>query len=105
MKKGILASPKKIQIVSYTKKGETEDKTKPLHHQIRFIDSFKFMATSLDRLVNNLSKDPYSNVKRYYPEDKLNLLTRKGIYPYEYVYKFTRKVKRNSTTAQTSVLF
>ena len=41
------------------------------------------MATSLDKLVNNLSKDAFSNVKRYYAEDKLNLLTRKGIYPYE----------------------
>ena len=88
MKKGILASPKKIQIRSYTKKvkneeGKTECKTRPLHHQIRFIDSFKFMGTSLDKLVNNLSKDAFSNVKRYYAEDKLNLLTRKGIYPYE----------------------
>ena len=36
---------KRIQVGSYTKKGET----KPLHHQIRFIDSFKFMATGLDR--------------------------------------------------------
>ena len=26
-----------------------------------------------------------SNVKRYYAEDKLNLLTRIGIYPYEYM--------------------
>ena len=43
------------------------------------------MATSLDKLVNNLSKDAFSNVKRYYTEDKLNLLTRKGIYPYEYM--------------------
>ena len=37
---------KRIQVGSYTsKKGET----KPVHHQIRFIDSFKFMATSLDK--------------------------------------------------------
>ena len=43
------------------------------------------MATSLDKLVNNLSKDAFSNGKRYYAEDKLNLLTRKGIYPYEYM--------------------
>ena len=43
------------------------------------------MATSLENLVNNLSKDAFSNVKRYYTEDKLNLLTRKGIYPYEYM--------------------
>ena len=73
---------KRIQVGSYTnKKGET----KPLHHQIRFIDSFKFMATSLHNLVNNLPKDAFNNVKRYYAEDKLSLLTRKGVYPYEYM--------------------
>ena len=60
----------KIWAGSYTKKvkneeGKTECKTKPLHHQIRFIDSIKFMATSLEKLVNNLSKDAFSNVKRY----------------------------------------
>ena len=85
-----LVNIQNIQIGSYTKKvknkkGETKDETKPLHHQIRFIDSFKFMATSLDKVVNNLSKDAFSNVKRYYAEDKLNLFTRKGIYPYEYM--------------------
>ena len=72
---------KRIQVGSYTKKEET----KPLYHQIRFIDSFKFMADSLDDLVNNLPKDAFNNVKRYYVEDKLDLLTRKGIYPYEYM--------------------
>ena len=73
---------KRIQVGSYTnKKGEI----KPLHHQIRFIDSFKFMATSLDNLVNNLPKDDFNNVKRYYTDDKLSLLTRKGVYPYDYM--------------------
>ena len=73
---------KRIQVGSYTtKKGET----KPLYHQIRFIDSFKFMATSLDNLVNNLPKDTFNNIKRYYADNKLSLLTRKGIYPYEYM--------------------
>ena len=43
------------------------------------------MATSLDDLVNNLPKDAFNNVKRYYAEDKLSLLTRKGVYPYEYM--------------------
>ena len=43
------------------------------------------MAISLDKLVNNLSKDAFSNVKRYYAEDILNLLTRKGNYTYEYM--------------------
>ena len=42
------------------------------------------MATSVDKLVNKLSKDAFNKIKRYYAEDKLSLLTRKGIYPYEY---------------------
>ena len=43
------------------------------------------MSTSLDKLINNLSKDAFNNVRRYYAEDKLDLLTRKGVYPYEYM--------------------
>ena len=73
---------KKIEVGSYTNK---EGKTTPLHHTIRFIDSFKFMPASLDSLVNNLPKDAFNNVKRYYSGEKFNLLTRKGVYPYEYV--------------------
>ena len=73
---------KRIQVDSYiNKKGETI----ALHHQKRFIDSFKFMATSLDNLVNNLPKDDFNNLKRHYTGEKFNLLTRKGVYPYEYM--------------------
>ena len=43
------------------------------------------MATSLDKLVNNLPKNAFNNVKRYQADDKLSLLTRKGVYPYEYM--------------------
>ena len=77
---------KRIQIRSYKEKGET----KPLYHQIRFIDSFKFMSESLDNLVNNLPKDDFNNVKRYYAEDKLSLVPRKGVYPYEYMDSLER---------------
>ena len=83
---------KSLQVGSYTnKKGET----KPLHHQIRFIDSFKFMAASLDKLVNKLPKDDFNNLKRYYTGDKLSLLTRKGVYPYEYMDSLEKLKKPN----------
>ena len=72
---------KRIQVGSYMSKGET----KPLHHQIRFIDSFKFMAAGLDKLVNNLPKNDFNNLRMNYTGEKFNLLTRKGVYPYDYM--------------------
>ena len=73
---------KSIEVGCYTSK---EGENKPLHHKIRFIDSFKFMAESLDSLVNNLPEDAFNNLKRYYTGDKLSLVMRKGVYPYEYM--------------------
>ena len=73
---------KKIEVGSYmNKKGET----KSLYHKIRFIDSFKFMAASLDSLVNNLPKDAFNIVNREYKGENLELLTRKRVYPYDYM--------------------
>ena len=48
------------------------------------------MVASLDKLVNNLPKDDFNNVKRYYTGDKLSSLTRKGVYPYEYMNSLER---------------
>ena len=78
---------KSIEVGHYTSK---EGENKPLHHKIRFIDSFKFMAESLDSLVNNLPEDAFNNLKRYYTGDKLSLVMRKGVYPYEYMDSLER---------------
>ena len=43
------------------------------------------MAASLDSLVNNLPEDAFNNLKRYCTDDKLSLVKRKGVYPYEYM--------------------
>ena len=81
---------KKIWVGTYPKKASDADgdifcEQKPKYHTIRFIDSFKFMATSLEKLVNNLPKDDCINLGSYYSGDKFNLLARKGVYPYEYM--------------------
>ena len=65
--------------------GETLEKEIKVTHTIRFIDSFKFMAASLDSLVNNLPKDGFINLGLHYSGDKFNLLTKTGVYPYEYM--------------------
>ena len=80
---------KYISFTKTIKTGEYTDKKgelKSLYHKIRFIDSFKFMSTSLDSLVKNLPEDALNNLRREFPEEeKLNLLKRKGVYPYEYM--------------------
>ena len=76
--------------------------------ELRFIDSFKFMATSFDSLTRNLvGADgvpprgctlPGSSGKgeeklfglKNYSELQYKLLTRKGVYPYEYMSSWDR---------------
>ena len=48
------------------------------------------MAESLDSLVNNLPEDAFNNLKIYYTGDKLSLVMRKGVYPYEYMDSLER---------------
>ena len=78
---------KNTVVGSYTNK---EGKDKPIKHKIRFIDSFKFMSTSLESLVNNLPDDAFNNLEKCYKGEKLSLVKRKGVYPYEYMDSLER---------------
>ena len=60
------------------------DKMMDINFEIRFLDSFKFLQTSLANLVSNLSPDDFHNTKQVF-KSKTELLTRKGVYPYDYV--------------------
>lgn len=53
--------------------------------ELRFIDSFRFMGTSLDALSKNLTKEQCKNIASRYSGKQLDLLLRKGVYPYEWV--------------------
>ena len=48
------------------------------------------MSTSLDSLVNNLPDDAFNNLERYCTDDKLSLVKRKEVYPYEYMDSLER---------------
>ncbi|VDI40534.1 Hypothetical predicted protein [Mytilus galloprovincialis] len=52
-----------------------------------FIDSLQFMSSSLQRLVENLSKEgssKFRHMTNYFGEENIHLLLRKQVYPYEY---------------------
>ena len=72
--------------------------------ELRFIDSFKFMATSLDSLMKILigSGQRLTGFEEY-SESQYKLLTRKGIYPYEYMTSW-EKFRRNRTSSCRSFL-
>ena len=63
------------------KKGEVKDKT----FKIVFKDSLKFMSSSLEALVNNLPKDAFKNLLKYFTPEQAEILKQKGFYPYEYM--------------------
>ena len=78
----------KVPVDSYIdKNGEEKDKL----IELRFIDSFKFMSSSLDSLTKNLVR---GEKKLFgfedYSELQYGLLTRKGAYPYEYINSWDR---------------
>ena len=62
-----------------------EDKEVNLKLQLRFVDSLICMAASLDKLSSYLKIDQFVNLKKYYSDNKLRFLLRKGVYPYDYV--------------------
>ena len=55
--------------------------------QFRFVDSFACLSTSLNNLVINTPKEDLMITKEM---KKFELLTRKGVYPYEYMDGFEK---------------
>ena len=74
---------KDIVLGEYVKDG----KKHVIKHEIRFIDSFKFMPSSLESLVGNLAKSGSKKFLETRKEfgKKFKLMTRKGIYPYDWI--------------------
>ena len=73
---------KTIKTGEYTnKKGETKNK----YFKIVFKDSLKFMASSLEALVNNLPDGALNNLEKYFTPEQVKLLKQKGFFPYDYM--------------------
>ena len=52
--------------------------------RLRFIDSLRFMALSLEKLASNLEDDQCKHLREFYKEEEVfTLMRRKGVYPYE----------------------
>ena len=60
-----------------------DGKWREVKREIRFIDSLKFMNSSLEKLAGNLTSFP--DLEHYFEGPQLELVKRKGVYPYDYV--------------------
>ena len=82
---------------------------------LEFKDSLSFLNSSLEKLVNNLKdkgikegksiKDTFPNTYAYFKkdwnhihEDAFDLLTRKGVYPYEFMDSWEKMKERTLTS-------
>ncbi|VDI48620.1 Hypothetical predicted protein [Mytilus galloprovincialis] len=52
--------------------------------EMRFVDSCRFLLSSLDNLAKNLTPDQFKTVKARFG-DRHELMIRKGVFPYEYM--------------------
>ena len=73
-----------------------------LGKHLKFIDSFQFMSTSLDKLVSNLPKKDLKYTSEKFTGDKLSLMSQKSVYPYDYMDCFE---KFNQTELPTKEQF
>ena len=61
-----------------------------LGKHLKFIDSFQFTSTSLDKLVINLPKENLKYTSEKFTGDELSLMSQKGMCPYHYMDCFEK---------------
>ena len=71
-----------------------------LGNHLTFIDSFQFMSSSLDKLVSNLPTEALKYTNKKFKGKKFELMTRKGVYPYDYMDSFEKFNKTELPTKE-----
>ena len=61
-----------------------------LGNHLTFIDSLQFMSSSLDKLVSNLPKDDLIYTSKAFKGKRLDLMSQKGVYPYDFMDSFEK---------------
>ena len=70
-----------------------------LGNHLTFIDSFQFMSSSLEKLVSNLPRESLKYTSKRFKGLKLDLMAKKGVYPYDYMDSF-KKFKEQLPTKE-----
>ena len=61
-----------------------------LGDHLTFADTFQFMSSSLDKLASNLPKEAFKYASEEFVGKKFNLMSQKGVYPYDFLDCFEK---------------
>ncbi len=71
-----------ISFSQFIKVDEYQDRKtgeiKPINMELRFLDSFRFMSSSLDKLASNLATEDLNILGKYYKNESFDLLRRRS---------------------------
>ena len=76
-----------------------------LGKQLVFLDSFQFITSSLDKLVGNLPKEALRYTLEEFEDEKLNLMSQKCVYPYDFIDSLKKFEKQNYQRKKISIAF
>lgn len=74
--------------ISFTKFFKLDDHVSPQNKYavVKFIDSYMFLNTSLEKLCESMNKENFINLAQFCKSpERFELACRKGVYPYEYM--------------------
>ena len=60
-----------------------------LGNNLVFIDTFQFMSSSFEKMVNNIPKETLKSTTQQFGQ-KTKHITQKGVYPYDYMDLFDK---------------
>ena len=73
--------------------GLEKHKSFSLNNKLFFIDSFQFLSFSSDSIARNSVKNEFKHFSQKFDSEVLDLVKKKGFYPYEYMCDFETFMK------------
>lgn len=72
-------------------KGGEVKRERKKHITLRFLDSYRFMAHSLEDLASYLEEIQFIETRRaFHNDEEFKLVTRKGVFPYEFIDSYEK---------------
>jgi hypothetical protein len=79
------AVPGGVELIPNTEENYISFTKNISNFKCRFLDSYRFMSSSLVHLACSMEKSNFKDTMKYFPPDKIDYVIRKGVFCYDYV--------------------